>query len=132
MDEYEIKVTDERWRPVDKAMIQWELAGRRPVRVWALHNGRPPYPSGRYDTLAQAEVKIFEDDESGIEHAVIAMPVNGTSGGMRAELIPAFMEVLARASAIAAAANERIRAEVERAERLAAEAERAAVEARAL
>ena len=122
MTTYAIKVTDRQGRDLDPGMLRWELDGFRKVHVTAqFDGGNAAAGLTKFDTYPHAWVKITESDEVAPgEFAVIELPENGSLGGIRTEFIPAFMDVVARATRIAAEANERIRAELAELERDAA------------
>ena len=113
MTNYSIKVIDEQSRDLDAAMLRWELDGGRKVVVRAqFDDGNAAADLTGFDTHPFASVKIIETDEVAPgRFAVIELPVNGALGGIRTEFVPAFMDVIARATRIAAEANERIEAE---------------------
>ena len=113
MANYSIKVIDERGRDLDAAMLRWELVGFRKVLVRAdFDGGNAAAGLTKFDTYPHAWVKITESDEVAPgEFAVIELPENGLLGGIRTEFVAAFMDVIARATRIAAEANERSEAE---------------------
>lgn len=112
MTKYVIKVTDTQWRDLDPAMLRWELDGFRKVRVTAqFDGGNAAAGLTKFDTYPHAWVKVTETDEvAPWKFAVIELPENGDLGGIRTEFVPALMDVIARATRIAAEANERIEA----------------------
>ena len=113
MTSYSIKVIDERGRDLDAAMLRWELDGFRKVRVSAqFDGGNDGAGLTKFDTHPCAWVKVIESDEMAPgQFAVIELPENGLLGGIRTEFVAAFMDVIARATRIAADANERVKAE---------------------
>ena len=122
MTTYSIKVTDTQWRDLDPAMLRWELDGFRKVRVSAqFDGGNAAAGLTKFDTHPFAWVKVIETDEVAPgQFAVIELPENGLLGGIRTEFVAAFMDVIARATRIAADANERIEADQAERERDAA------------
>ena len=113
MTTYAIKVTDMQSRDLDPGMLRWELDGFRKVVVRAqFEDGNAAAGLTPFDTHPYAWVKITETDEVAPgQFAVIELPENGGLGGIRTEFVAAFMDVIARATRIAAEANERIEAE---------------------
>ena len=122
MTSYSIKVIDEQGRDLDPGMLRWELDGFRKVVVRAqFDGGNIAAGLTNFDTVPQAWVKVIESDEVAPgEFAVIELPENGGLGGIRTEFVPALMDVIARATRIAADANERIEADLAELERDAA------------
>ena len=113
MTTYSIKVTDSggaTWTPRCSAG-NWTASARYVVRA-QFDGGNAAAGLTKWDTHPRAWVMITETDEVAPgQFAVIELPENGDLGGIRTEFVPAFMDVIARATRIAAEANERIKAE---------------------